>query len=321
MQKIIENVLAKMQGKIDGEQLKELEGVLRQEMIEQKEKNDHDNKKLLEEFLSSKSYEDCSKGTLEMYRTENKKFLNWLQKSVIDVTKKDIEKYLADYREKRNVSNVTLNNMRRYISAFFTYLEYEDIIPCNPVRKTKPVKEAKIMKKPFTELEIEKLRENAQSVRDKAIIDTLNTTGMRVSELCSLNIDDICDRKAVIKGKGNKERIVYFSEKAWYSVEKYISSRTDSNPALFVNERKTEACIKRITKESVESRLRKLGAENSIVAHPHKFRRTVASRAANKGMPIQEIQVLLGHSKIDTTMIYCSVNEANIKLSHERFVG
>lgn len=321
MQKLVQNVLERMQEILDDGQLEWLKEVLEHELLERKERNYQDNMELLTEFISSKSYEDCASGTLEMYKTENQKFLNWLTKSVLEVSKKDIEKYLTEYREKRKVSNVTLNNMRRYLSAFFTYLEYEDIIPCNPVRKTKPVKEAKIVKAPFTELEVEKLRESVKSIRDRAIIDTLNTTGMRVSELCSLNIEDIHDRKTVIRGKGNKERTVYFSETAWHSVEKYINSRTDHNPALFVNERKTEDCIKRITKETVESRLRKLGAENSIIAHPHKFRRTVASRAANKGMPIQEIQVLLGHSKIDTTMIYCSVNEANIKLSHERFVG
>lgn len=321
MENMIQSVLEQMRGVLDECQAKHLEKVLRHEMTAKKECDVRSNMRLLADFIASKEYEDCARGTLEMYEAENRKFIAWLGKSVINANKKDIEKYLTEYRTKRKISNVTLNNTRRYISAFFTYMEYEDIIPCNPVRKTKPVKEPQIIKKPFTELEVEELRESAESIRDKAIIDTLNTTGMRVSELCSLNIEDVHNRTAIVRGKGNKERTVYFSEKAWHSVEKYIASRTDSNPALFVNTRRSKDAIRRISKGTVESIIREIGIKNNIVAHPHKFRRTVASRAANKGMPIQEIQVLLGHSKIDTTMIYCKVNESNIRLSHERFVG
>ena len=321
MKNVIVNVLEQMKAVLDVAQLEQLRVVLEREMSTKNECDLHENEELLQEFLASKSYEDCAGGTLELYESENRKFIRWLAKSVVEVNKKDIERYLAEYREKRHVSNVTLNNMRRYISAFFTYLEYEDVIPCNPVRKTKPVKEAKVIKKPYTELEIEEMRENVETLRDRAIIDTFNTTGVRVSELCSLDIVDIHDRCATIRGKGNKERTVYFSEKAWHNIEKYISSRTDDNPALFINLKKRGQQFDRVSKETVEGMIRAVGRKINIKAHPHKFRRTVASRAANKGMPIQEIQVLLGHSKIDTTMIYCNVNESNIRLSHERFVG
>lgn len=169
MQKVIQNVLGKMREVLDGMQLELLQSVLEKELAVKKGSDLRRNEELLGDFLASKAYEDCARGTLELYESENRKFIQWLGKSVVDVNKKDIERYLAEYREMRHVSNITLNNMRRYISAFFTYLEYEDIIPCNPVRKTKPVKESKVIKKPFTELEVEELRENVGTLRDRAI--------------------------------------------------------------------------------------------------------------------------------------------------------
>lgn len=321
MLNIIKNVLKTMEKVLNSEQLQLLGDTLRKEFMRQEEKQKESNEKLLNDFIASKSYEDCSPGTLFQYRRENEKFLESIHKKIENINKKDIERYLSEYKNTHEISNTTLNNMRRYISAFFTYLEFEDVIKCNPVRKIKPVKEIKTIKKPFSELEIEELRDNVSTMRDKAIIDTLNTTGMRVSELCSVNIDDIHDRAAVIRGKGNKERKVYFSERSWHNVQKYLESRNDDNPALFVNLKMMNNRYKRISKSSVEKMIRKAGRSVDVIAHPHKFRRTVASRAANKGMPIQEIQVLLGHSKIDTTMIYCNVNEANVRLSHERYVG
>ena len=321
MEVMVNNVVNQMAKVLNAEQLIVLRNVLQNELATKVAQDLKTNMELLREFITSKSYENCSRGTLKLYESENVKFINWIDKTVDKVTKKDIEAYLMAYKNANGISNVTLNNMRRYISAFFTYLEYEDIITCNPVRKTKPVKEIKVVKKPFTELELEELRDGVGNLRDKAIIDTLNTTGMRVSELCSLDIEDIHGRSAVIRGKGNKERTVYFSERAWHNVQKYLNTRTDNNPALFVGLKRSNGAFNRITINAVESMIRMIGMKKDIVAHPHKFRRTVASRAANKGMPIQEIQVLLGHSKIDTTMIYCNVNESNIRLSHEKFVG
>jgi len=318
---LITKVLERMQQELSAEQQEKLERVLREELMDDQKHSFSNNMFLLKEFIASKTYEDCAEGTLKLYESENNKFLRWLNKPVVEVTKKDIERYLTEYKSGHHISNVTLNNMRRYVSAFFTYLEYEDLIPCNPVRKTKPVKELKTIKKPFTELEIEELRDTVDTLRDKAIIDTLNTTGMRVSELCSLNIDDVKERTAIIRGKGNKERTVYFSERAWHNVEKYIAARCDDNPALFVNLKRIGSEYKRVSTNTVENVIRSAGERKSIIAYPHKFRRTVASRAANKGMPIQEIQVLLGHSKIDTTMIYCNVDEENIRLSHARYIG
>lgn len=321
MNTIIENTLKKMSVVLNCEQIKILEKTLNDELLKQERQCRKSNEELLKDFLKSKNYENCSSSTIKQYERENKKFISWCSnKDLKNITKKDIEKYLWDYRIEHNVSAITINNMRRYISSFFNFLELEDIIKCNPVRKTKPVKESKNIKKPYSEIEIEELRENTNNLRDRAIIDTLNSTGIRVSELCKMNICDIHDRVAVVRGKGNKERKVYFSERAWHNVNKYLKSRTDHNSALFVNLRKTNNEYKRISTNSIEKMIRTLGENLKIAAYPHKFRRTVASRASNRGMPIQEIQVLLGHSKIDTTIIYCNISENNIRSSCEKYI-
>ena len=321
MKEVMRRVLNGMMGSLTDEQMAELEKVLETELLRKQKRDNQSNQQLLEEFLKSKAYENCSIGTLGQYRRENERFLSKISKRVTNIDKKDIEKYLADYREQNGVSDVTLNNARRFISAFFNYLEFEDIIKCNPVRKTKPVREVKRLKPSFTDLEIEQMRELADNDRDKAIIETLNTTGVRVSELCSLNISDINNNVAVIKGKGNKERKVYFSDKALYYIHKYIDGRQDGSSALFVNEKRTCGIYNRVSKSTIEKLVRDIGQEIQVRAYPHKFRRTVATRGANKGMPIQEIQALLGHSKLDTTMIYCNVADSNVEMSHRKYIA
>lgn len=310
-----------MERELTKEQLSKLEVVLNKEMVKEIENNVRSNEKLLEEFLASKVYENCSSETVQQYKRENKKFLIYIGKRVEDIDKKDVERYLARYREERKVSDRTLNNARAFISAFFNYLEFEDVIKCNPVRKTKPVKEIKKLKESFTELQVERIRESAKSDRDRAIIETLNTTGVRVSELCNIDIKDIKDGVAVIRGKGNKERKVYFSEKALYYIRKYIENRKDDSEALFVNDKRTNGKYGRISKGTVEKIIREAGERIEVKAYPHKFRRTVATRGGNKGMPIQEIQALLGHSKLDTTMIYCNVANENVRMSHSKYIA
>lgn len=318
---ILNNVLKTMKDSLNSEQMKLLEETLLKEFKMQYSENKISNNKLLDDFISSKVYENCSEQTIAQYKRENERFLVHINKRVEDIDKRDIERYLAEYREYHGISNVTLNNMRRFISAFFNYLEFEDIIKCNPVRKTKPVRELKAVKSYFSELEVEKMRETAMNNRDKAIIEVLNTTGVRVSELCNMNILDIQQGTAVIRGKGNKERHVYFSDKALYYVNKYLGSRKDNNEALFINYNKTDGLYKRMTKNSVEKIIKDLGLKINIKAYPHKFRRTVATRGINKGMPIQEVQALLGHSKIETTMIYCNVDVNNIQMSHKKYIA
>ena len=318
---IISNVVNKMEGILGKDQLELLKQTLEYELLAKEKKDKASNERLLNDFISSKSYENCSQQTIEQYKRENMKFLKTIRKKVENINKKDIEKYLSDYRKSHKVSDVTLNNMRRFISAFFNYLEFEDIIKCNPVRKTKPVREVKLVKPSFTDLEVEEMRENVSTLRDKAIIETLNTTGVRVSELCNMNIGDISNGSAIIRGKGNKERTVYFSDKALYYLNKYLATRKDSNAALFVNLKRTDGEHVRVSKGSVEKMIRDIGNKISVKAHPHKFRRTVATRGINKGMPIQEIRVLLGHSKIDTTLIYCNVAESNVQMSHKKYIS
>lgn len=321
MKHMIREVLKNMSDILNKEQLQRLEMILQKELKEKETRNRLSNEQLLSEFLASKVYENCSSETIAQYKRENTRFLKKIRKRVENVDKKDIEKYLAEYREERKVSDRTLNNARAFISAFFNYLEFEDVIKCNPVRKTKPVKEIKKLKASFTELQVEQMRECAKTDREKAIIETLNTTGVRVSELCNIDIKDIQDGAAVIKGKGNKERTVYFSDKALYYIRKYIESRHDGSSALFVNEKKTKGEYSRVTKGTVEKMIREIGKKVDVRAYPHKFRRTVATRGGNKGMPIQEIQALLGHSKLDTTMIYCNVADANVRMSHRKYIA
>ncbi|MEE1517251.1 MAG: tyrosine-type recombinase/integrase [Lachnospiraceae bacterium] len=321
MKKIIKNVLKSMKNTLNEQQLQMLEGVLERELISKQQRERKNNEQLLEEFIKSKMYENCSSETLAQYKRENTRFLNCINKKVENIDKKDVEKYLTDYRYERKVSDRTLNNARAFISAFFNYLEFEDIIKCNPVRKTKPVKEAKRLKASFTELQVEQMRECAITDREKAIIETLNTTGVRVSELCNIDIKDIENGAAVIRGKGNKERTVYFSDKALYYISRYINGRKDENTALFVNQKKSNGKYNRISKGTVEKIVRDIGKKVEVRAYPHKFRRTVATRGGNKGMPIQEIQALLGHSKLDTTMIYCNVSDANVQMSHRKYIA
>ena len=321
MTDVVNSIITKMHDKLDNTQLTLLRQTLEYELLAKEKKEKLSNERLLNDFILSKTYENCSQQTIEQYRRENTKFLNSIRKKVENITKKDIEKYLSDYRNSHNVSDVTLNNMRRFISAFFNYLEFEDIIKCNPVRKTKPVREVKIIRASFTDLEGEEMRESITTLRDKAIIETLNTTGVRVSELCNMNINDIQNGTSIIRGKGNKERTVYFSDKALYYLHKYLETRTDTNNALFINLKRTNGKYERITKGSVEKMVRDVGKKINIKAHPHKFRRTVATRGINKGMPIQEVRVLLGHSKIDTTLIYCNVAESNIQMSHKKYIA
>lgn len=310
-----------MKNNLSEEQLKLLEKTLEIELMRKQERDRKSNEQLLDEFLRSKIYENCSPDTIAQYKRENMRFIRHVSKRVENIDKRDVEMYLAEYREKRKVSDRTLNNARAFISAFFNYLEFEDVIKCNPVRKTKPVKEIKKLKPSFTDLQVEKMRENCKTDREKAIIETLNTTGVRVSELCNIDIKDIQDGAAVIRGKGNKERTVYFSDKALYYIHKYIDSRDDNSGALFVNEKRTNGTYKRVSKNSVEKIVRNIGRKVDVRAYPHKFRRTVATRGGNKGMPIQEIQSLLGHSKLDTTMIYCNVAEANVRMSHKKYIA
>jgi len=280
-----------------------------------------DNVNLLKLFISSKRVEGCSEKTLEYYeKTINHLFAN-IDKRVDYISTEDLRDYLGEYRSERNISKTTTDNIRRILSSFFGWLEDEDYILKNPVRRIKKIKTGRVVKDVLSDEHLEILRDNCNNIRDLAIIELLISTGIRVGELVNLNIDDVNfqERECVVFGKGESEREVYFDAKTKIHLMNYLNSREDNNPALFVSLKKP---YNRLGISGVERRLRKLGTISQIKkVHPHKFRRTLATNAIDKGMPIEQVQRLLGHVQIDTTMQYAMVNQSNVKISHKKFIS
>lgn len=279
------------------------------------------NEQVLDAFLSAKSVEGCSARTIGYYSVTLGNFAAALSKPFIEVTTDDVREYLTECQRGGRVSNITVDNIRRIISSLFSWLETEDIVYKSPVRRIKKIRSLKSVKPVISDESIEELRDGCRNIRDLAIIDILNSTGMRVGELVKLNRPDIDfeNRECVVRGKGGKERRVYFDARTKIHLKAYLDIRADSNPALFVS---LNAPYKRLEISGVETRLRELG--NTVVnqrIHPHKFRRTLATRAIDKGMPIEQVQVLLGHSKIETTLCYAMVDQQNVKRSHHKFIS
>ncbi len=275
----------------------------------------------LEMFLNAKKIEGCSERTLAYYETTIKKLLVDFTEPIRKIATDDIRGYLSNYQEINNCSKTTIDNIRRNISSFFTWLEEEDYIIKSPMRRIHKIKTVKMVKEIISDEEIERLRDRCDSLRDLAMIDLLYSTGIRVGELVHLNIEDVNfeERECIVLGKGDKERKVYFDAKTKIHLQGYINSRSDNNEALFVS---LDAPYDRLKISGVEIRLRSLGRELGIGRiHPHKFRRTMATRAIDKGMPIEQVQKLLGHSQIDTTMHYAIVNQSNVKVSHRKFIA
>ena len=272
-------------------------------------------------FIAAKRIEGCSEKTLNYYRKTIKAMTAAVGKPVQRITTDDIRQYLTTYQMQRKSSKVTIDNIRRILATFYSWLEDEDYIVKSPVRRIHKVKTAKVIKETYTDEALEQMRDNCDSLRDLAIIDLLASSGMRVGELVALNRDEINfnERECVVFGKGNKERLVYFDARTKIHLQNYLDSRTDGNPALFVTLR---APYNRLQIGGVEMRLRQLGRRLSIPkVHPHKFRRTLATSAIDKGMPIEQVQQLLGHQKIDTTMHYAMVKQQNVKLAHRKYIG
>ena len=276
---------------------------------------------LMNLFLSSKKVEGCSDKTLRYYKATIEKMLTTIQIGVTHITTDDLRRYLARYEQESSCSKANIDNIRRLLSSFFSWLEDENYILKSPVRRIHKIKTTKPVKEVYTDEALEIMRDNCDNLRDLAIIDLLSSSGIRVGELVKLNIADVDfeNRECVVLGKGNKERPVYFDARTKIHLKNYLLSRTDDNPALFVSLLEPH---NRLEISGVEIRLRKLGRMLDIPkVHPHKFRRYVATRAIDKGMPVELLQRLLGHSKIETTMEYAMVNQANVKLSHRRFIG
>ena len=282
---------------------------------------DLDNFQLLESFLAAKKVEGCSLNTLEYYRSTLTKMLEGIEKRVDNIQTDDLRKYLAQHREMRNSSKTTIDNIRRIFSSFFSWLEDENYILKNPVKRIHRIKTPRVVKETLSDEELGALCDCCSNVRDLAMLELLISTGMRVGELVNLNINDVNfnERECVVFGKGEAERIVYFDARCKLHLLEYIDSRKDSNPALFVSFKKP---YNRLGINGVEMRLKKLGEDAGVFnVHPHKFRRTMATNAIDKGMPIEQVQRLLGHMQIDTTMQYAMVNQNNVKISHRKFIG
>ncbi|MEF9960493.1 MAG: tyrosine-type recombinase/integrase [Niameybacter sp.] len=270
------------------------------------------NQELLQVFLAAKRVEGCSEKSITYYKTTLETMLQRINKSVKQVVTEDLRVYLSDYQKNSEVSKVTIDNIRRILSSFFSWLEDEDYILKSPARRIHKIRTGSTVKETYTDEELESMRDHCDTLRDLALIDMLCSTGMRVGELTSLNRRDVDfeKRECIVLGKGDKERRVYFDARTKIHLKRYLEERTDDNPALFVTLNKPNAPLKI---SGVEIRLRELGKRlNIIKVHPHKFRRTLATKAIDKGMPIEQVQVLLGHTKIDTTLQYAMVSQRNL---------
>lgn len=282
---------------------------------------DKENEEYLNDFITAKRVEGCSEKTIKYYDSTIKNALKVLKKPIKQIVTEDLRTYLANYQKNSSCSKVNLDNIRRILSSFFSWLEDENHIMKSPVRRIHKIKTIKTVKETYTDENLEILRDNCTQIRDLAIIDLLNSTGMRVGELVKLNIEDINfnERECIVFGKGDKERRVYFDARTKIHLQNYLDSRSDDNEALFVSLIKP---FNRLNISGVEIRLRELGRKlNMNKVHPHKFRRTLATKAIDKGMPIEQVQQLLGHQKIDMTLQYAMVNQNNVKISHRRYIS
>ena len=315
-------ILNEMAEYLNVSQMKKLQEVLLKNLSQSEpEKAQVSNWDYLRQFLDAKRIEGCSERTLRYYQVTVEHMLAHVETPVRRMNTDEIRNYLVQYQKINNCSKVTVDNVRRNISSFFSWLEEEDCILKSPMRRIHKIKTKTVVKEVISDESIEKMRDGCKEVRDLAMIDLLYSTGIRVGELVNLNIADVNleQRECVVFGKGDKERRVYFDAKAKIHLTEYLGKRKDSNPALFVT---LDAPHERLKISGVEIRLRELGRKLSLTRiHPHKFRRTMATRAIDKGMPIEQVQKILGHSQIDTTMQYAIVNQNNVKTSHQKFIA
>ena len=328
-EQIILDITQEMLPYLDNAQLLQLRKVLERalwnveitESSNEVEEPETSNAELLTAFINAKRIEGCSEKTLKYYQSTIIKMLSVSDKHITHITTDDLREYLSDYQNTNDCSKSNIDNIRRILSSFFSWLEDEDYILKSPVRRIHKIKSAKTVKETYTDEALECMRDNCDNLRDLAVIDMLASTGMRVGELVGLNRADVDfeNRECIVFGKGSKERPVYFDARTKIHLKNYLESRNDDNPALFVSLLKP---YDRLKISGVEIRLRELGRKLGITkVHPHKFRRTLATRAIDKGMPIEQVQKLLGHSKIDTTMQYAMVDQNNVKISHRKYIG
>lgn len=324
---VVNEVLQQMLTYLDNAQSKRLKEVLEHTLqgcvVYQDNKIDVSSKNIdfVNKFVEAKRIEGCSEKTISYYSKTIKDALSSINKDVTHILTDDLRHYLTEYQTKRQPSHVTVDNVRRILSSFFSWLEDEDFIVKSPVRRIHKVKTASNVKETYSDEDLEIMRDSCVESRDLALIDMLASTGVRVGELVLLNRADIDfnERECIVLGKGNKERVVYFDARTKIHLQDYINSRTDDNPALFVS---LKAPNNRLTIGGVEVRVREIGKKLGMKkVHPHKFRRTLATQAIDKGMPIEQLQQLLGHKRIDTTLQYAMVKQSNVKLAHKKYIG
>ena len=322
MKERIEKVISEMASELTSNQLRSLQKVLVKNFAENETTScKSDNDELLVLFLAAKKVEGCSFRTIKYYKQTAEHMFSTLRKPLRAISTEDLRCYLVEYQKINDCSKTTIDNIRRNLSSFFTWLEEEDYIIKSPMRRIHRIRVKRPVKNTISDEDIELLRDNCKCIRDLAIIDLLYSTGIRVGELVNLDISDINfeERECIVFGKGDKERQVYFDARTKLHLCKYISERSDSNPALFVT---LDQPYSRLKISGIEIRLRSLGRRLDLDRiHPHKFRRTMATRAIDKGMPIEQVQKILGHSQIDTTMRYALVNQNNVKVSHRKILA
>ena len=324
-EKVMKEIEQKMASILNNEQKEKLREVLLYtffniEVTDIKDELIEDTTDYLQLFISAKRIEGCSERTLNYYETTINNMIENLNKKVNCIETEDLRNYLSEYQARNNCSKVTIDNVRRILSSYFAWLEDEDYIVKSPVRRIHKVKANQTVKETYTDEELEEMRDACTEIRDLAMIDFLSSTGVRVGELVKLDIVDVNmqERSCVVVGKGGKEREIYFDARTKIHLQNYLNRRTDNNSALFVSLLKP---YNRLKISGVEIRLRELGRKTNIrKVHPHKFRRTMATKAIDKGMPIEQVQVLLGHRKIDTTLQYAMVNQNNVRNSHKKFI-
>ena len=323
MQQLINDILHDMSEVLSAKELYALQIVLQKKLNTQNNQTyPYTNIEYMDMFISAKRIEGCSERTLAYYKTTIEHMLSIIVTPLRQIQTDDLRAYLAEYQLRNNCSKTTVDNIRRNLSSFFSWLEAEDYIIKSPIRRIHKIRTGSKVKETLSEECIEKLRDSCLQIRDLAMIDLLYSTGIRVGELVNLNIGDINfeERECIVYGKGNKQRKVYFDAKTKVHLKRYLEQRKDYSEALFVT---LDSPFERLKISGVEIRLRKLGRLASLDqrVHPHKFRRSMATRAIDKGMPIEQVQKLLGHQQIDTTMHYAMVNQSNVKISHRKFIG
>lgn len=325
-QNLINDIVQGMLPYLNNLQVEKLQDVLNcklfnYQVTQNQEYNEISDINLIELFISAKRIEGCSEKSIKYYQMTIEAMYSSIQKNVKQIMTDDIRVYLTEYQKRKNSSRVTIDNIRRILSSFFSWLEDEDYILKSPVRRIHKIKTGKSVKDTYSDETLELMRDSCTELRDLAMIDMLASTGMRVGEMVLLNRNDIDfnERECVVFGKGDKERIVYFDARAKIHLQNYLDNRTDDNPALFVS---LKFPYNRMNIGGIELRLRQFGKRLGLnKVHPHKFRRTLATMAIDKGMPIEQLQQLLGHRRIDTTLQYAMVKQSNVKIAHRKYIG